>query len=79
MDIENAISSTYTLTKDDIDCKITVEITDEYDYLVADDSDTYAHCVDTYLTADNEAYVPVAYSMDQLNLTVGSNLLQVLT
>ena len=73
VDIENAISSTYTLTKDDIDCKITVEITDEYDYLVADDSDTYAHCVDTYLTADNEAYVPVAYSMDQLNLTVGSN------
>ena len=73
VDIENEIGSTYTLTKDDIDCKITVEITDEYDYLVADNNDTYAHCVDTYLTADNEAYVPVAYSMDQLNLTVGSN------
>ena len=73
VDIENAIGSTYTLTKDDIDCKITVEITDEYDYLVTDNSDTYAHCVDTYLTADNEAYVPVAYNMDQLNLTVGSN------
>ena len=78
VNIENATNPTYTLTKDDIGCKITVEITDEYDYLVVEDStspdnNTYAHCIDTYLTADNDAYVPVAYSMDQLKLTVGSS------
>ena len=71
--IDNAKKATYTLTKEDIGTAITVKITDTYQYSVSGSgtSAIYVSCTDIYESAS--AYQPIAYSLDQLELVVGSN------
>ena len=72
--IKGAKKSDYTLTKEDIGADITVKITETYQYeLTTDNNGTaeYVSCTDIYESAS--AYQPIAYSLDQLELVVGSN------
>ena len=72
--INGAKKSDYTLTKDDIGADITVKITETYQYKLTTNSlgkAEYVSCTDIYESAS--AYQPVAYGLDQLELTVGSS------
>ena len=71
--IDGETGENYTVTEADVNCKITVKIYDKYSLIISSNSAgelTTAKCTDIY--ESKTAYVPTAYSLVQMKLTVGT-------